>query len=251
MEARLTEISQAEALRYLGVRGEPDDALRADAARCADLLRATAIPRVCWRLFPLKEDGSLGNSGFTPGGDDIRRHLAGCGQVILLAATLGTEAEQLIRRAQARDMADAALLDALGSAAIENVCDNLCDDLALRFTPARLTSRFSPGYGDFPLTQQRELCQILNVFRMLGISLTPGGLMIPQKSVTALVGVRDAEVIESDASLTPVSKCRNCPAAEHCLYRKDTQDAACGTADHHGQNSAINIHKEDVPCGKI
>ena len=37
MEARLTDISREEALRYLGVRGEPDAALRRDLDRCAAL----------------------------------------------------------------------------------------------------------------------------------------------------------------------------------------------------------------------
>ena len=69
--------------------------------------------------------------------------------------------------------------------------DNLCADLAREFAPRRLTSRFSPGYGDFPLSQQAELCAVLNVNRLLGITLTPGGLMVPQKSVTALIGVSE------------------------------------------------------------
>ena len=191
MEARLTGISREEALRYMGVRGAPDAALREDLERCAARLVSVARPRALWRLFSLEPDGTLSGASFRPAGEDIRRHLAGCAQVIGLAATLGAETETLIRRAQGRDMADALMLDALASAAIENVCDNLCADLARELAPRKLTPRFSPGYGDFPLTQQRELCAVLNVTRLLGVTLTPGGLMIPQKSVTALIGVSD------------------------------------------------------------
>ncbi len=189
MEGRLTDISRTEALRYLRVRGPADERLQADLDRCMTRLRQAAHPRVCWRLFPLCADGTLEGTGFRPRGESIRKHLAGCDQVVLMAATLGSETELLLRRTQSRDMADALLTDALASAAIENVCDNLCSDLAQQLAPARVTSRFSPGYGDFPLAQQRELCEVLNVFRLLGISLTSGGLMIPQKSVTALIGV--------------------------------------------------------------
>ena len=199
MEARLTEISLPEALRYLGVRGEPDARLREDLVRCAGELRGAARPRACWRIFPWEGDGPLRGTFFRPAGEDIRRFLAGCGQVILLAATLGTEAETLLLRAQRRRIADAALLDALASAAVENVCDNLCADLAARLFPLRLTPRFSPGYGDFPLSQQRELCAVLDVSRLLGVTLTPGGLMVPQKSVTALAGVSRVQSFHLDS----------------------------------------------------
>ena len=112
MEIRLTEIPQEEALRYLGVRGAPDEILRRDLARCAALLLEEIRPRTCWRLFPLEEDGLLAGTAFRPEGQAIRRHLAGCGQVIVLAATLGMEAETLLRRAQSRSISDALLLDA-------------------------------------------------------------------------------------------------------------------------------------------
>jgi len=191
MEIRLKEIPQEEALRYLGVRGAPDEILRRDLARCAALLLEEIRPRTCWRLFPLGEDGLLAGTAFRPEGQAIRRHLAGCGQVIVLAATLGMEAETLLRRVQSRSISDALLLDALASAAVERLCDLLCEDLARRMAPARLTPRFSPGYGDFPLSQQRTLCEVLNVGRLLGVSLTSGDLMIPRKSVTALLGVRE------------------------------------------------------------
>ena len=116
MEARLTDISREEALRYLGVRGEPDAALRRDLDRCAALLEAGVRPRVCWRLFRRDGDGNPAGTALSLQGQDIRRFLLGCGQVILLAATLGAESESLIRRTQNRSMADAVILDALASA---------------------------------------------------------------------------------------------------------------------------------------
>ena len=59
MEARLTEISRREALRYLGVRGTPDEALIRDLDRCAKRLLSAARPRVCWRIFSLEKDAQL------------------------------------------------------------------------------------------------------------------------------------------------------------------------------------------------
>jgi cobalamin-dependent methionine synthase I len=53
-----------------------------------------------------------------------------------------------------------------------------------------LTPRFSPGYGDFPLSYQRVLIDLLDAPRVLGVSVTPSDLLVPVKSVTAVVGIR-------------------------------------------------------------
>ncbi|MBQ3706219.1 MAG: vitamin B12 dependent methionine synthase, activation domain protein [Clostridia bacterium] len=220
MEGRLTEISLKEALRYLGVRDAPDPQLAAAMEKCSALLRSRARPRITWRQFSLGEDLRLEGTSFFLPGQDIRRHLSCCLRVILLAATLGMETELLLRQTQSRSMADAVLLDALASAAVENVTDNLCRDLAAEFAPLHLTPRYSPGYGDFPLEAQREVCELLNVHRLLGVSLTAGGLMIPQKTVTALAGLTGDPPEKS-----PRPRCEACPLAGGCSYRKE--DRTC------------------------
>ena len=54
-----------------------------------------------------------------------------------------------------------------------------------------LVSRYSPGYGDFPLTAQRELLSLLDAPRKVGVSLTDTLLMVPSKSVSAIIGVKE------------------------------------------------------------
>lgn len=215
MEARLTGIDRAELLCYLRIRGALPEAEEARIARCERLLLETARPRVVWRLFDLLSDGSLANCAYRPGGDDIRRLLADCDQVILFAATLGSEAEALLRRAQRRDMAEALILDAAGSAAIENVCDNLCAELAAAFAPRCLTERFSPGYGDLPLSDQEPFFRALDVSRRIGVSLSGSLLMTPQKSVTALLGVSDRPQPRRGQG------CAACGRERDCIYRRE------------------------------
>ncbi len=216
VDARLTGINRRETLQYLAYRGSgiPEE-IRSDLSRCEALVLQVARPRAVWRLFDRLPDGRLAGTDLIPEGNDIRILLENCSRVILMAATLGSEIELLLRRSQKQDMSDAVILDAAASAAIENVCDNLCEDLARTFSPAFLTDRFSPGYGDFPFAQQAALCQILDVGRRIGITLSPGGLMLPQKSVTALLGV----------SSRPQQKrsrgCTACSRYESCQYRKD------------------------------
>ena len=57
-----------------------------------------------------------------------------------------------------------------------------------------LTGRFSPGYGDCPLTLQQPFAIALDTVRGLGMAVTPENLLTPRKSVTAILGVADHPV---------------------------------------------------------
>ena len=221
MEARLTNIDRGEMLRYLLWHGgaipeEIDAALR----RGEERLRRAASPRAVWRVFDYRPGEALSGTDFIPAGEELRAFLEGCDQVILLAATLGAGPELKLRQLRARDMSEALILDAAGSAAIENVCDNLCDDLAAAFAPRYLTDRFSPGYGDFPLSQQPYFFRLLDMERRLGVSLSESGLMIPQKTVTAVVGVSDRPREKRPTG------CESCGLKERCVFRKEGK--TCG-----------------------
>ena len=220
MEILLNGISRPEALRYLGMRGPLSADAEADLDRCEALLRRTVRPRAAWRCFDLLPDGTLAGTAFRPEGESVRDLLRGCSRTVLMAATLGAEADLLLRRTQEKNLADAAMLDALCNAAIEDVCDAFCADLAREMAPAFLTPRFSPGYGDFPLSQQPLFAAVLDLQRQLGITLTDSFLMTPQKSVTALMGVSDTP------PPAQAGGCADCSFFDRCLYRKE--GARCG-----------------------
>ena len=76
-----------------------------------------------------------------------------------------------------------------------------------------LRPRYSPGYGDFPLTCQRFLFEALQVSKKIGITLTENCFMLPTKSITGVVG------LSADPSLCHVGKCMTC-SAEDCPFRK-------------------------------
>lgn len=221
MEPRLTGIHEQEALLYLGYRGGtlPPD-IHDTITRCEALLLKTARPRIVWRQFDLLPDGTFAGTDFRPEGNDVKALLRDCRQVVMFAATLGVEVEALLHRTQVRDMAEAVVLDCCASSAVENVCDNFCEDFRAEVSPQYLTDRFSPGYGDLPFAQQPDVCRILDISRRIGVNLSPSGLMIPQKSVTALMGIADV----------PQKKrfrgCAYCNLFEHCTYRKENR--TCG-----------------------
>lgn len=216
MEDMLTELNQREILRYLGCRTEtPPEELTQAVAQCSQILLDAAWPRTVWRSLPLEGTHPAGTE-VTLMGEDIRRHLSGCDQVILLAATLGPEVERLLLRAQVRDMAQALILDSCASAAIEAVCDRLEGELRRQLAAwgRYLTDRFSPGYGDFPIEQQPELCRLLDTQRRIGLTLSASGILIPRKSVTAVMGVADTPRHRRSRG------CEGCAMYETCQMRK-------------------------------
>ena len=49
--------------------------------------------------------------------------------------------------------------------------------------------RYSPGYGDLSLDVQSSFLKALNAQKTIGLFLSEGGVMQPEKSVTALMGL--------------------------------------------------------------
>ena len=82
-------------------------------------------PRAVMRRFVRLPDGTLEGTRFFPQGKDVREMLSACHETVLLAATLGADSERMLLRAQTKSAADALILDAVLSAAIEAVCDRM------------------------------------------------------------------------------------------------------------------------------
>ena len=53
-----------------------------------------------------------------------------------------------------------------------------------------MTPRFSPGYGDLPIELQRDFLTLLDASRKIGLTATESSMLVPSKSITALIGIR-------------------------------------------------------------
>lgn len=126
---------------------------------------------------------------------DLCRLFAGAREGLALAVTLGAPLDALVRRLMLTDPALGVAVGACASALVDEYIDGLLEErnAALAAEGLRLSPRFSPGYGDAPLSCQGPLLSWLEA-RRIGISLTSGGLMLPEKSVTALMALRPVEV---------------------------------------------------------
>ncbi len=218
---QIDSVSHDEVLRYLGYRGQAlTEELRAciDAAatRCLDIAR----PRATMASYRIREVGEHGVAldGCTLHltGRDITMHLADAYEVVLFAATLGADVDRELRRLALTDTLEQVLFDAVATALVERTAD--AAEARARAYAAEQNAfaswRFSPGYGDLPLSCQGDFLAALDATRQLGLTLTPSNLMIPTKSVTAVVGVHPTVQPGLESS------CSICSLAEFCTIRQ-------------------------------
>ena len=159
---------------------------------CLKAAKGAAQCRAVWRRYLLVRDGDTLDLGFAKTDSrDLKKHLEGCGEILLFACTAGAETDRRIARAKLLSPARGLLMHAIGAQQVEGGCGRLCARLAQQFPDRQLTDRFSPGYGDLPLTIQREVMAALDCGRTLGITLTESLLMTPSKSVTAIIGMKE------------------------------------------------------------
>ena len=216
MAVAVTHIDIDEALRYMGCPPErTDPTTRALTESSARELLSVLRPRWAYRVFDVaEEEGGIRMGGLLLPGADLKEHLKGCSRAVLFCAPLSAGADGLIRRAESGDMARALALDCCAAAAVETLCDAIEEELQGMFPGCTFPYRFSPGYGDLPISLQGDLLTLLDAPRRVGLTATPNHILVPRKSVTAILGVSEGEVPRRARS------CLGCPGQESCQYRK-------------------------------
>ncbi len=215
------QVDLSEAMRYLGAGQAEDEALLKSLGAVASQLEQIAQPKWRYRVAPVEHtpEGERA-AGLCLTGQMAKTMLAECDRAVLLICTLGAAFETLLRQKQARSMAEAAMLDACGSAFVEVGCDAAEREIAQRFPDCYLTDRFSPGYGDLPLSIQPAFCAALDAQRQLGVTVTESLLMVPTKTVTAVIGLSEKP------QMARIRGCDFCQRRETCNLRKGGR--SCG-----------------------
>ncbi len=116
----------------------------------------------------------------------LEKVLEGCDNAYLFVATLGHGCERELRRAALVSPVCQFITDAVASALCEAFCDAAQAELDGNTKP-----RFSPGYSDLPLSVQTPFLKFLEADKKLGITLKESLLMVPTKSVTAIIGIKN------------------------------------------------------------
>ncbi len=143
--------------------------------------------RVCYDIYDIKKsDNTVTFPFYKSESRDLLKVLKKSSKAIVFAATIGLGIDRLITKYSKILPSKALMFQAIGTAYTESLCDVFEAEMRKNFT---LTKRFSPGYGDLPLSMQENIFKILACPKNIGVSLTQSLLMSPSKSVTAIIGI--------------------------------------------------------------
>lgn len=148
----------------------------------------------------------------------IPPYIKGATHLVLFVVTIGDGIEkEASSLTSGKDPLKGYLLDRIGSFAAESLADRLekrlRKDCAL--TKQSVSTRFSPGYCDWAIEEQFTMAKALD-FSKAGVRLTEGCMMVPKKSISAIVAVADEGVFKEF-----VSSCDICEKKE-CDFRRKT-----------------------------
>ena len=208
-----------EALRYLGYGRNPGEERTLELIRQSfEELEGLREERIVWRREPVtvREPDQVETAGMDIRSRGLARNLKGCLEVILVAATLGTRTDLLLRRYSRTDMTRAVILQACAAARLEEYLDTWQEERKkeLEEEGLYLRPRFSPGYGDFSIHHQKALLQRLEAPKRIGLTMTDGYMLTPSKSVTALAG------ISLEETACHRQGCESCGKID-CAYRRE------------------------------
>lgn len=215
-------VNVREIYRYLGYGADiPDEDIKILTDTLLEELARSVKPKNIYKIFTCRTSDKMVFLGQEKGelifeSRNLALNLAQCSSVVLLAATLGIEADKLLQKYEILNMTKAAVIQACGAACIEAYCnilqEKICDACSGQGTKLYLRPRFSPGYGDLPLQIQQVIFKELECTKRIGLTLTDSLLMYPTKSVTAFIG------LTANPQSCHINKCQTCDNTE-CEFR--------------------------------
>ncbi len=203
-----------ETKRYLGYqpgRTEESERVNQLLEQTIGAVKRVAKPAALVRTFPLAEHPGGGlqvvGGGLVLSSPDLIQLLRHSQRVSFLVATLGPDLDQLISDLLSQgEYTAAAIADAIGSDAAEQTVNQVNGHLhdEARSEGLHLTQRFSPGYGSVPLELQSDWAALLQA-EQIGVRVTSRHLLVPRKSITAILGWHLGEACEAQPH-----KCERC-----------------------------------------
>lgn len=220
------KINSNEVLRYLGYKGQTlDEGIIRTIKKSKELVKESINLRYIvkrYNIEEVKEGIALKKTNFILKGEDIKRHLRLCKECILMAVTLGNDFERLVRLYERKSLSESIIMDSCGTTAIEEGCDLLEESIRQDIEKENkfITTRYSPGYGDLPIEIQNGFINLLSCQKEIGLTCSENNILIPRKSVTAIIGISKENIKKQG------KKCAICLKNKDCLYRR--KGDSCG-----------------------
>ena len=219
--SNLITINKNEVLRYLEYKDQDiSDNLEETIDKCIEITKDKINPRYTLRVYPIsrinEKEVKIEGTNLVIKSKDIHNLLNNCDSCAIMATTLGIEIEKEIRKNSYSQLTKSIIIDACATTAIEEFCDIVQENLRheLNREGKYITNRYSPGYGDLPLEVNKEVTNVLNSSKEIGLTITENGIMLPRKSVTAINGISEKKVSDIKKS------CVNCSNYNDCKFRK-------------------------------
>lgn len=218
-------IDKNEVLRYLGYGSKEADKITDGIIdECLEEMLEIARTNFVYNIYEIKKEEEnihFQNSKFKIEGRDIYKHLQDSQKCAIMAVTLGNEVDKRIRYYSKVDLTKSLIFDACATAGIEALCDrveSVIRKIAIN-NGCNATSRYSPGYGDLSIEIQPKILNLLDTQKHIGLTVTDSYILIPRKSVTALIGIGEDVKVEKHS-------CKACRLHENCLFAKEGD--SCG-----------------------
>jgi len=190
------KIDKNEVLRYLGFkRGRTKE-----DKRVKDLINYTIEdvvevikPRYAFDTFRIKKEPQgivADDTNLVIDCSAVVRLLDTSRYITIMVVTVGKELETLIDRLfKEGKFTEGSIADAVGSEAVEKAADAVNDIVKERAAEMgyHITKRFSPGYGGWNLKVQRKLLELSGGCD-IGVTVNENDMLVPRKSVTAVIG---------------------------------------------------------------
>ena len=209
----------AQVLRSQGgdpARARP--ALRRVVAEMTERARPMLAPAVTYEIMDvqgIRHDRVMLSPRTSLRSPTLASALGGAQQLVVAICTIGPQLEEATHALLSAGQAvEATVLDGIGSAAVEELAERACElfeDIA-REGGLKTSAPFNPGAADWPLEAQRDVFDLVAA-KEIGVQLTDSLLMLPQKSLSLVVGL--GEHIQAGGE-----PCDYCSLKEVCRYRE-------------------------------
>ena len=161
---------------------------------CKERLDTLLEPRLHSRIAKIDNVGrgfvSI-EGGTTFKSPKLSQALKGSDKIVCFVATVGSAIEdKIVGLMSAKRLSEAYVLDAMGSVAVENTVEQFYQHMEAKFAAENksVTLRFSPGYCDWPVTEQKKLFGLFDS-EFTGVELLDSCLMQPRKSISGVFGL--------------------------------------------------------------
>ena len=193
------EVDERQILRGIGYKNDSEPSVRIstlvnDHIQLAHQLVTPSYSHVINNVSMVRKNDVFVGDMFMFRSSVIARLLEKCQHVASFLVTIGNKLEkEATRLANKGLILESYVLDAIGSSMVENIAEHIEKEIGITASTQGncISRRFSPGYCDWSIRQQKEIFRMIDG-ALVGVRLTTGFLMMPQKSISGVVGIGPA-----------------------------------------------------------